>query len=374
MNFTMTPVGLDKSKAARLIKEKGLAGMLFTSPENVFYTTGAHTLPGTGNPILFALRNQMPAYSFIDDDGKVTLFVWIGVTMGVNYGVEDVRTFFDFKGAAEELASFLGEKRREGSKIGIESTCPYWASIQVESVMGREKTVLADDIPLRLRLTKSTKELELIKSATQVVERTVSDLGGFLKIGMSRAELAQEARRLMVEHGATGVDHLTVAFGSSNPEVMLDETLEQGRLVTLDLGAVYEGYTSDNRRLFYSGGSPPNETVRLHSQLVGIVDTMGAALKPGTSFPALFSRAVELYEKEGLQPLFFHTGHSIGIQTEEAWISAESDLNVEENMVLNIELYAPDGGGTMIGDEETFVVESTGGRRITVLPREIGSM
>ncbi len=72
--------------------------------------------------------------------------------------------------------------------------------------------------------------------------------------------------------------------------------------------------------------------------------------------------------------MFFHVGHSIGIRTEEAWITAESTLKVEEDMVLNIELYAPDESGVLIGDEETFVVGSEGGWRVTVSPREIGSV
>jgi Xaa-Pro aminopeptidase len=371
-NFVVSSVGLDRKRAGELIRERRLIGMLFTSPENVYYTTGAHTLPGTGNPILFALSNHLPTFSFVDGEGKVTLFVWIGATMGIDYRDEDVRTFMDRAGAEEELASFLGERRTEASRVGIESSCPYWALDRVEAAVGRENVVQSDDVPLRLRLTKSRKELELMEESAAVVERSVSALKTSLRIGISRPELAQEARRKMMENGATAVDHLTIAFGPSNPEVMLDETLGPDQLVTLDLGAVVEGYVSDNRRLFYTGDRVPEGLARLHSSIVRIVDVVGGALRPGVAFSELFALAVSQYEKEGLQPMFFHVGHSIGLQTEEAWISADSDLKVEENMVLNVELYAPDESGVMIGDEETFLVDGVGSRRITRLPREIG--
>jgi Xaa-Pro aminopeptidase len=371
MSLAVTAVGFDGKRAADLIRERGLRGVLFTSPENTFYSTGAHTLPGTGNPILYALRNQTPTYSFVDENGKVTLFTWAGATMGLNYEGEDVRTFLDVVGAGEELASFLGELQG-ARKIGVESSCPYWAYGVVERAVGRENVSVADDVPLRLRLIKSDRELQRMRTSTRIVEATISELASELHLGLSRMDLAQKARQVMAQHGATAVDHLTIAFGPSNPEVMFDEKLARDQVVTLDLGAVYEGYVSDNRRLFYTAESLPEDMVVLHRKLLGIVDGVGEALVPGTAFSTLYSRGVDLYQKEGLEPMFFHVGHSIGILTEEAWISAESDLKVEQNMVLNIELYTPHGSGVMIGDEETFVIEKDGGKRITTLPREIG--
>ncbi|HYB06640.1 MAG TPA: M24 family metallopeptidase [Nitrososphaerales archaeon] len=370
MSLAVAAVGFDGKRAAGLIKERGLGGVLFTSPENTFYTTGAHTLPGTGNPILYALRNQTPTYSFVDAEGRVTLFTWMGATMGLTYEGQEVRTFVDTLGAEEELASFLGEL--QGIKrLGVESTCPFWAYRVVERAVGGENISVADEVALKLRLVKTAKELERIRASTRIVEATVSELAPRLHVGLSRLDLAQEARQAMMKHGATAVDHLTIAFGSSNPEVMLDEKLARDQVVTLDLGAVYEGYTSDNRRLFYTSEALPDDMAALHGKLLGIVDGVGEGLAPGTPFSGLYSRGVELYQKEGLEPMFFHVGHSIGIQTEEAWISAESELKVEENMVLNIELYAPHVSGVMIGDEETFVIEKAGGKRITTLPREI---
>ena len=367
----ISSIGLDRTAAAKLIRKARVDGVLFTSPENVFYTTGAHTLPGTGNPILFALRSSLPTLSYVDAEGKVTLFVWIGAAMGIDYAETDVRTFIDRSGAEEELASFLKERVSGGARVGVESSCPFWALGLVEGVMGRENVLLADQIPFELRLVKSADELDLIWRSARIVEAAVSDLGERIRVGVSRLELAQDARRFLIERGATAVDHLTIAFGPSNPEVLTDEALREGQLVTLDIGAVLEGYVSDNRRLFYSGASVPEATRKLHSILVSIVDAVGAALKPGAAFSEVYALAVSLFEREGLQPMFFHAGHSIGIQTEEAWISADSPLKVQEDMVLNIELYAPDESGVMVGDEETFVVGSEGGWRVTVSPREI---
>ena len=77
------PLGYNAQKASELISSRGFDGVLLGSAENVYYVTGCPTLPGTGNPILYALRNTLPTYAVIDKDGKAALFTWFGVTLGV---------------------------------------------------------------------------------------------------------------------------------------------------------------------------------------------------------------------------------------------------------------------------------------------------
>ena len=90
------PVGLDRSKLTTLLEEYGLAGLLLTSPENVFYTTGYTTLPSAGNPILYTLRNRLPFFSHIDPDGRITLLCWGFSAEGVDFGADEI-IGFNFK-------------------------------------------------------------------------------------------------------------------------------------------------------------------------------------------------------------------------------------------------------------------------------------
>ena len=46
------PLGLDRARMLELMAEQGLAFILLTSPENVFYTSGYTALPSSGHPIL----------------------------------------------------------------------------------------------------------------------------------------------------------------------------------------------------------------------------------------------------------------------------------------------------------------------------------
>jgi Xaa-Pro aminopeptidase len=174
----------------------------------------------------------------------------------------------------------------------------------------------------------------------------------------------------MHRNGAHGVDHVTVAFGPANPEIALDEEIEENQIVTLDLGAVYEGYVSDNRRLVYTG-QVPQGLAELHGRLCRIVADMGAALQPGKTFGELNAYAYDLYAREGLDPMFLHVGHSIGLHVDEAWMLPDDPTVIEKGMVLNVELYSLSDEGVMVGDEETFVVTGGAPEKLSRLPVDI---
>ena len=367
------PVGLDKPRLLELMKSRGLDGLILSSPENVFYTTGYPCLPSSGNPIIYALRNQLPFFSYISSDGQVTLLCWGGAAMGVDYGADDVRMSFSQQMALDDLAALMTEKLQPGCTVGVESICPHYAIELLRQHASPGSIMIADDILSQLRLLKSPAEVERIRKSTQIIDQTVLDLAKKLRIGMSRLELIQLAKAGVIWNGADGVDHVTVAFGAANPEVALGELLEPNQVVTLDLGAVYRGYVSDNRRLAYTGVVPV-PLMEQHTKLCRVVAGLGQALLPGKTFSELHALGLELFARENLEPMFLHVGHSIGLQVEEHWIMADDPTPVEAGMVLNIELYTPSDEGVMVGDEETFVV--TGGKpeRLSTLPVDIISV
>jgi Xaa-Pro aminopeptidase len=364
------PVGFDPVRLAALLKEQKLDGIFLSSPENVFYATGYPCLPGSGNPIIHALRNQDPYFAFLGSDGGICLLCWGPAAMGIEYGTEDVRMSFTPQMAMDDLGALMEEKLHPGCTVGIESSFPYYATRLLEEKAKPAKILVVDDLLLRLRLIKSPAEVDRIRKSTQIIDKTVMELAQSLRLGMGRLELTQEAKYRMIRNGAEGVDHITMAFGTANPEIALDEPLEKDQIVTLDLGAVYQGYVSDNRRLVFTG-SVPEALKELHKKLCWIVAEMGKALRPGKTFAEVHAYAAELYAKMGIDPMYLHVGHSLGLQVEERWIMSDDPTPVEPGMVLNIELYSPSDEGVMIGDEETFLVTSGEPEKLSSLPVDI---
>ncbi len=367
MAYHVPCVGADKEAIAARIRARGLHSILLCAPENVYYTSGLPTVQGSGNPILFALKNQLPPCVSIGADGRTTLLCWVGATLGFTFDVDDVRSFFNYSSALDELQDFLATLP-PGARVGVESTCPLYMTAKLADLS--VEMAIIDDLLLEARLVKNEAEIALLRQAAATVEETVSAIRAVVKPGISRLWLIREAKRLMLARGADGIGHTTIAFGASNPEIAFDEILAADQLVTLDLGAVVAGYVSDNRRLLYTGSVP--ESLRaLHTTMCDIVGQVGQALRPGVPFADLYALAADLYAAHNLPPFFINAGHSIGLQTEEAWISFDSPHSVRPGMILNIELYSAYEDGSNIGDEETFLVTDADVIRLTLTDSSI---
>ncbi len=366
------PVGFDKNKLIALMKQRGIRALVLTSPEDVFYTTGYTSLPSSGNPILYTLRNRLPSFSVIDSDRGVTLLCWGFSAQGVDFGADQVLGFNHFGEALEALKFVLTSKDAGGGLIGITSSCPYFALHAIEECGFRDKLVVVDDLMEELRLIKSKEEILLLCQSTQITEAAYREVFGLLRVGLGRSELAREAKVRLIKNGATGISHITLSFTQANPEIDIDERLEANKLVTIDIGGIYHGYCSDTRRYAYTGSVP--EAIReRYEHMVEIVDTVGGALMPGRSFEHLFKLAQDQYAKHGIKALarFNHIGHNIGLETEERWLDESSTATVRSGMVINIELYSVTGTGEQIGNEDTYVISESGPVRISQLPREI---
>ncbi len=367
------PVGLDRDALRGQLQDGGFAGLLLTSPENVFYTTGYTSLPSAGNPILYTLRSRMPYCVLIDGEGCSTLLCWGFSAQDVDFGADRIVGFNDYAGALERLREVLRERLPAGARLGVEDTCPrYVLELLAEPGGIQPELASAESALAALRLVKSPQELALVRRSTEIIERTASELFPLLRAGMSRREIMLEARYRLMRNGATGISHLTFSFGHSNPEVEADEPLESGSLVTLDLGGIYEGYCSDNRRYAYVG-DPPAALVEHYRTMVAIVDAAGATLVPGTTYKEAFDTGVQLFAENGIPLLdrFTHVGHNIGLETEEEWLADDPEAVVKSGMAINIELYSQAPTGEMIGNEETYLIHDDGPERISVLPREI---
>jgi len=369
------PIGFYKDSLLKTMNEKGIDAVLLTTPENVMYTTGYPCLPGSGNPILFALRNQFPFLSFIEPDGRVTLGCWIGAVLGdVEFGCDHIEVWADRAGAHITLNNFFSSKNLSGKTIGIESGMPVYLKDLIVQTASDVRFIYVDDVMDSLRLIKSIYELDMIIKSTQIAEKAMQELiAEVVRPGITRPELIQEAKWRMIKNGATGIGHVTISFGTSNPEVSINETLGEGQLVAIDLGASYYGYLSDIRRHAFTG-DVPEELRALNKKMNAIVDEVRSSLVPGTTSGQIYEMAVKIYEREGMIPLIVTAGHSIGLMTEESWLCGGSDFELNPDMVINIELYYNYAEGVEIGDEETYIITETVPHKITTLPADIISV
>ncbi len=158
-----------------------------------------------------------------------------------------------------------------------------------------------------------------------------------------------------------------VPIGSSFKKV------ERGIPVTIDYGGGYNGYTTDETRVFVAGELKelfrrPYEAAR------EILEDLMSYAGPGTDCTEIFLRAEKVVKKAGLQEYFMgygegkvsFIGHGIGLEINELpVITARHAKILEEGMVFAIEpkfVLPPHGA---IGIEVDFLVGPRGLERIT---------
>jgi Xaa-Pro dipeptidase len=356
------------------MQEKELDGMIVTSNDNVFYATGIPVTRGQRNPILFALSNKFPPYAVIDPEGMPVPIVWAGAIGNHELWAKEYATSFLPNGTTEELISLLPEKFSKGARIGIEASMPYQLGEIIKSKIDEAELIVANEVLEELRLIKSAEEIAKMRSSLEIAEKAEEKIFEEARSDWSVYKFASRSGQLLFEEGATGVDHTTIAIGKSNPEILEDFIGTSGDVVVLDIGAILDGYVSDTRRLGCIERPGPELTELNQTMSNIVVETGKKSLQPGRSFSDICGDVEARYLEHGREPTFLKAGHTIGIQTEEEWILRGSTRSIQENMVINIELYSALKSGISIGTKDTFLVTSAGGEQLSHQPHDIVSI
>jgi Xaa-Pro aminopeptidase len=184
-----------------------------------------------------------------------------------------------------------------------------------------------------------------------------------LEFAMKRAGAEEKAFDFIVASGVRGA----LPHGRAS-----DKRIVAGELVTIDFGAVYQGYYSDET-VTLAVGTPDDRQREVYGIVKEAHDLALAAVKPGVNFRELDAIARDFIAAQGYGDYFGHgLGHGVGLEVhEKPVVSPRSDGVVEAGMVFTIEpgIYIPDWGGVRI--EDTVVVTEDGYQLLTLSPKEL---
>lgn len=222
------------------------------------------------------------------------------------------------------------------------------SKIRLESLAG-----IVED----LRAVKDEGELAFIRQAAQLADAAFEHALKVIKAGMTERELAWEIEAFLRTHGADAIAFAPIivsgertAFPHGQPS---DRKLQKGDLVTMDLGAMVNGYCSDLTRTVVIG-RPNDEQQRIYhavweAQQKGIESLV--ANKKGKKVDSIVR---EVLDKYGFKKLFMHgTGHGVGLEIHESPSLGQRSKDVlKPNMVVTVEpgVYVPNFGGVRIED------------------------
>ncbi len=234
-----------------------------------------------------------------------------------------------------------------------------------------------EDVIEALRVVKDPNEIAVIRRAIDVAEAAFLSVKPLLKPGTRERDFAIELEFAMRCGGAEGVSFDSIVasgpMGARPHHRAGDRQLEAGDLVTIDWGAVVDGYASDITRTV-AIGHVSDEQRRLYGIVLEAQQRAIAAIAPGQTGKAIDAVARDFITSHGYGEAFGHSlGHSLGRDVHDGpGFSVRSDkLVLAPGMVMTVEpgIYLEDWGGIRI--EEDVLVTEGGCEILTHLPNTL---
>jgi len=135
--------------------------------------------------------------------------------------------------------------------------------------------------------------------------------------------------------------------------VASNKIIEDGDMITLDFGCIYNGYCSDMTRTLVLGKAN-NKQKEIYNVVLEAQKTSLAAIKPGITGEELDTIARNIISEKGYGQYFGHgLGHGVGLEVHELpHVNVRGKVPMEPGMMITIEpgIYIPDFGGVRIED------------------------
>ena len=199
-------------------------------------------------------------------------------------------------------------------------------------------------------IRKSDRELALMRAAGRIVAITLAHLEERIKPGITTAEMDALAYEIVTKHGATpsflGYRGFPASLCISINEELVHglpgpRLLEEGDIVSMDFGAIYQGYHGD-AAVTVAVGKISQETQRLVETTRGALEAAIAQARKG-HYLGDISWAIQSYaESRGFSVVRQYVGHGIG-----------RDMH-EDPQIPN---YGQPGRGILLKPGMTFALE-----------------
>ncbi len=284
------------------------------------------------------------------------------------------------EGEWEERVPSSGAAPPPGGRLGFEDgvlTVKQHARLR-ELLPDTWELVPCGGVIEELREVKEPPEIAGIRAAAELADEALRGVLEAGLVGRTEREVAIALELRMRRLGATGPGFPSII--AAGPHSALphaeprDVPIPRDTLVTIDWGALLDGYCSDCTRTYATGEHLPDEAravyeLVLAAQLAGL-----AAVQAGPNGKELDAVAREVIESAGHGEHFGHgLGHGVGLEVHEAprlsRTAGEQPLRAGSVVTIEPGIYIPGRFGVRI--EDLVVVTEDGFVVLTGLPKEL---
>ncbi|MBP2649320.1 MAG: ypdF [Firmicutes bacterium] len=227
-----------------------------------------------------------------------------------------------------------------------------------------------------LRMVKDQAEIANIRKAVEITDLAFSQILSVLKPGMTEREAAFELEFFMRKAGAEKLSFDTILVSGTKSALPhgtpSDKVIEQGDFVTMDFGALYNGYHADMTRTIVMGKASAKQR-EIYKLVLSAQLAATKAVKPGLRGKEVDAIARKIIADGGYADYFGHgLGHGVGLAIHEGpRLSPLGEVVLTPGMVVTVEpgIYLPKWGGVRI--EDTVVVTADGVDILTASSKEL---
>ena len=295
-------------------------------------------------------------------------------------GTVDLFPYSDEQGYGPAFARLAEALALDGRRVAVEYLHMRVLELRaLERAAPRASFVSLEEALPDLRAIKDGDEVAAIRAAIDITERALHALvagaeTGDGLIGQTERQVADRLAREILSAGADAVAFMIVVAGPNGADPHAgpsDRPLQAGDLMTIDCGAVLDGYIADITRTFAMG--PVGDPMRAIYEVVRQANAAGRAVaRPGIAAQEVDRAARKVIVDAGYGEHFFHrTGHGLGLQTHEPpYIVEGNEQLLRPGMVFTVEpgIYVAGLGGVRIEDDVLITEESA--ESLTTFPRE----
>ena len=340
------------AEVRRLMKEEKLPALLVSQPENCRYLSG---FTGSAGWVLITPRQALLATDFRyweqaeRQSPELTLFKIKG-------------RFVDFLPGFIDAA---GGPRRIGYEMAHVTVDQLE---QMKTAAPAVRWLKAGGLIEELRQVKDAGEIAQTRVAIELAEAAFAAVTSRLEPGMTEAQIAWELEVHMRTHGASGLAFDTIV--ASGPNAALphyrpgDRPIRAGEPITIDWGAVVNGYRSDLTRTIVLG-TPDDKFREIYGIVLKAQLNAIANIKAGQTGREADAFARDVIVAAGYGDNFGHgLGHGVGLATHEGpRASWTTDDLIPAGSILTVEpgIYLPGWGGVRIED---MILVKDGGNEV----------
>jgi Xaa-Pro aminopeptidase len=358
------------------LSERGVAGMLVHTPENIYYLSGYHT-PGyyTYQTMLVPTSPDRSPVLVLRrlEDSNVREFSWIDTR----------RVYTDIEDPIELTAAVVKESGFERATLAIEKSAWFLTVANLErlaSLLPGVTFVDGSGTVEEGRVIKSPTEIAYIRKGARAAEAAMRAGLETTAAGKTEDEVAAEIYRAAILAGCeyTSLPQF-IASGyrtSITHATWAGRRIEPGDVMYYELVGTVQRYSAS----LYRGatiGPPSDKIKRTSDATIAALERVLETMKPGVACGEVAEAWAGAIVKGGFERPHKRAGYSIGISFPPDWgeghilsLKYGEKRVLEPGMVFHVPSSIRDEGVSVVGNSETILVTERGSEALTNFPRQ----